>query len=91
MGCDPQGNEVSSRCANLSKKYVKPNGRLVTIGGQPNEKRVKEQGITVISYIGSPSMDQLGAIAKLVSEGKVDVKITETFPMTLEGVRMRIG
>ncbi|OME99249.1 hypothetical protein BK127_38815 [Paenibacillus sp. FSL H7-0331] len=63
----------------------------MTIAGQPNEKRVKEQGITAISYIGSPSTDQLGAIAKLVSEGKVDVKITETFPMTLEGVRMRMG
>jgi hypothetical protein len=57
----------------LAKSYdvLKPGGRLVTIAGQPDEELAREKGITASMVKMSANVEQLAAIANLVSEGKV--------------------
>ncbi len=65
---------------------LKPNGRLVTIDGQPTEAQ-KSVGPAVSSWWLQPNGRELAILGQLAVEGHLQVIIDQVFPFSTEGLQ----
>lgn len=80
---DTMGGEILQK----SLDVVKPDGRLVSIAGQPDAEKAKANHITAESLWLNPNGKQLAELGELMEKGKVNTHIGHTFPLTAEGLR----
>jgi len=61
---------------------IKRGGTLVSIAGQPAQKKARELGIRALFFSGSPpSSERLQTIAQLLDEGYIKVTLARIFPL----------
>ena len=60
---------------------LKRGGLLVTIAGQPDEKKANELGIHTSGFSAQVSSELLSTFAQLVNEGQLKTTVGATFPL----------
>lgn len=58
---------------------MRPGGRLVTLGGPPDERLAVEHGVKAIFFVVSPDRAELSHIASLVEDQTVQSVVSQTF------------
>lgn len=72
--------------------WMKPNGTIATIFGGPHDSKscspaAKEKNLHIEYVFTRPDATNLNHIKRLVELGRLKPVVTETYPMTVEGVR----
>lgn len=75
---DTIGGETQERSFSL----LSAGGRLVSIVGTPDAEKLAAIGATGGMFMVQPSSEQLGRIAALIDEGRVQVLIDSVFPLS---------
>lgn len=74
---DTVGGDVASK----SYGVIRRGGTLVSMTAEPDERRVKETGVKMISQFTQPNTDRLTRLAKLVDDGVVTPNVGKVFPL----------
>jgi NADPH:quinone reductase-like Zn-dependent oxidoreductase len=73
---DTIGGETNAK----SYKILRRGGVLVSMIEQPNERLVKNHGITYIQQSSKPTVERLTRVAELADSGKLKITIDKVFP-----------
>ena len=74
-------DSVGGQTTTDSFKVLKKGGILVSIVGQPSQRRADEMGVRVAAILVKPNAEQLAQIAKLIDEGKVKPIVGHEFAL----------
>lgn len=61
---------------------MRPGGRLVTLGGPPDEQRAVEHGVKATFFVVSPDRAELSHIAGLVEDQTLQSVVSQTFSLS---------
>ncbi|GAB4074002.1 NADP-dependent oxidoreductase [Barrientosiimonas marina] len=70
-----------------SHDILKAGGRLVSIAGEPDQRRAEANQLKADSLWLNPNGKQLAQLGQLMEQGEVKPIIGHTFPLTQEGLR----
>ncbi len=74
---DTVGGDMTSR----SFEVLRHDGRLVTLGAPPDQKRAQAAGVRAEFFVVSPDADELGELARRVDRGELHPTIAQIFPL----------
>ena len=75
---DAVGGETLERSYGL----VRPGGRLVGIVEEPDAARAREHGISAESIFVRPDAEQLGILARLIDEKRLEAHVQKIYPLS---------
>jgi NADPH:quinone reductase-like Zn-dependent oxidoreductase len=64
-----------------SYALLRDGGRLVTLGGPPDQDRARQREIRAMFFVVEPDARELARLAELASAGKLRTVISQTFPL----------
>lgn len=73
---------VGGAALDSSIQVLKEGGTLISIAGLPDEQKVKEKNIRVVSFSAQVNSKLLETFAQLIDEGKIKVIIAKIFPLS---------
>jgi NADPH:quinone reductase-like Zn-dependent oxidoreductase len=72
---------ISGETRQRSFSVLKKGGALISTLGEPDKEQAKAHGVRVAGYTAQPNGDQLGQIAQLIEDGKVEVTVQSVRPL----------
>lgn len=80
-------NLTGSSTLDQSYQVVKPNGRVTSVNGVPNQQKAAQFGVKAIYSLADVSLTAITAIVKMYLDDQLKVTVTKTYPFTLNGVK----
>ena len=81
-GFDVVIDTVGGPVLEASYPLVRPGGRLVTLAAPPSPERAAALGVRAMFFIVTPDTAELGSLAELADEDRLQAVVSQTFPLS---------